>query len=322
MSLVAFARRQLRIEELQEAAAMLASYGKKNKAASDAIQTIRNMPLKVFLAKYTTLVEVDGDMSNPAPTNTCRLVHSTVFEFLIENPAILDKDLKDNQLHFTPFALANACLIYLVRPVFSQLLQKQSISDTAYTWVDSAGSIVDKQVFAQYAAKYWVRHVEDISKREQDQIRNRVIEFVKSNNFQTCMQIQSIWVEGRFNEYYVDGQLSLLRALPEWLIKCSSDIKCSTTGMTKYWSDYRELMHNWKILLSCQACHDSPDCFYVPFKGELDRIWWSTFGPDHVFSDFQSRYKSFRLIEGKNTCSEYFEAISVSKEHIVIVRLE
>lgn len=320
MSLVAYARRQLRLEELQEAAAMLASYGKKKKAALDASHSIRNMPLKIFLAKYTTLVEVDGDMSNPAPTDTCRLVHSTVLEFLYENPAVLDKDLKDHQLHFSPFALANACLIYLVRPVFSQLLQKQSLSDATYTWVDSTGSTVDKQVFAQYAAKYWVRHVEDLSKRDQDQIRDRVVAFVSSNNFQTCMQIQSIWVQGRFNEYYVAGQLSLLRALPEWLIKCSSDSKCST--ITKYWSDYRELMHNWKTLLNCRACHDSPDCFYLTFKGELDRIWWTTFGPNHLFSNFQSRYKSFRLAEGNSTCSEYFEALSVSKEQIVIIRLK
>ncbi|KJA21807.1 hypothetical protein HYPSUDRAFT_41683 [Hypholoma sublateritium FD-334 SS-4] len=322
MSLVAFARRQLRLEELQEAAAILAGYGKKKTAALDAARSIRTMPLKTFLGKFTTLVEVDGDISDPAPTDTCRLVHSSVFEFLYDNPAILDKDSKDYQLHFSPFALANACLTYLARPIFSQLLQKQSLSDATYTWVDSTGETVDKHLFSQYAAKYWVRHVVDLDKREQDQIRERVVTFLSSNNFQTCMQIQSIWVQGRFDQYYVGDKLSILHAMPKWLIRNrSSDSKRIT--ITKYWLDYRELMHNWKILLSCRGCHDTdPDCSYLAFRGELDRIWWTSFGPDHLFSNFQSRYKSFRLAEDKNTFSECFEALSVSKEQIVIVRLK
>ncbi len=241
MSLVAFARRQLRLEELQAAAASLANQGKKKKTTPD----ISALPPKKFLAKYTTLVEVDGDTSDPAPTDTCRLVHSSVLEYLDENPAVLDKDLKDPQLQFSRFTIANACLVYLARPVFSQLLQKQSLSETAHTWVDSTGASVDKQVFSQYASKYWVRHADELNQREQDQIRTRVVNFVSSNNFQTCMQIQSIWVQGRFDEYYVRGQLSLLRAIPEWLIRERlSDSK--RIVITKHWLDYRELMHDWR----------------------------------------------------------------------------
>lgn len=318
MSLVAFARRQLRLEELQAAAAVLVSHRRNKKTTPD----ISNMPLKKFLAKYTTLIEVDGDTSDPAPTDTCRLVHSSVLEFLDQYPATLDKDSNDYQLHFSPFALANACLIYLVRPVYSKLLQKQSLSDTAYTWVDSTGATVDKQVFSQYAAKYWVRHVGDLNKRDQDQIRARVVDFVSSNNFQTCMQIQSIWVQGRFDEYYVRGQLSLLRAIPEWLIRDRLSGSNRLT-ITKYWSDYRELMHDWRTLLSCGGCHDrNSDCPYLTFRGESDRIWWTTFGPKHLFCNFQSRFTSFRLAEGENTCSECFEALSVSRNQIVMVRLK
>ena len=322
MSLVAFARRQLRLEELQVAAAVLASHGKKKKAASDATRSISTLPLKTFLEKYTTLVEVDGNTSDPTPTDTCRLVHSSVLEFLDQNPATLDKDLKDHQLHISRFALANACLIYLARPVYAQVLKKQSLSDGTYTWVDSTGATVDKHVFSQYAAKYWVRHLEDLEKKAQDKIRGRVEDFVSSNSFQTCMQIQSIWVQGRFDLYYVRDQLSLLRAIPEWLIRNrSSDSK--RLAITKYWSDYGKLIHDWRMLLSCGDCHDSdPDCSYLTFRGESDRIWWTTFGPNHLFSNFQSRYKSFRLAENESTCSERFEALSISKEQIVVVRLE
>lgn len=322
MSLVAFARRQLRLEELQVAAAILASHGKKKKGASDAACFISTLPLKTFLARYTTLVEVDGNTLDPTPTDTCRLVHSSVLEFLDQNSAILDKDSKDHQLRISRFPLANACLIYLARPFYTQVLQKQNLPDGTYTWVCSTGETIDKQVFAQYAVKYWVRHLEDLKKEEQNQIRGRVEAFVSSNSFQTCMQIQSIWVQGRFDVYYVRGQRSLLRAIPEWLIRSrSSDSKRLT--ITKYWSDYRELMYDWRTLLSCGGCHDSdPDCSYLTFRGESDRIWWTTFGPDHLFSDFQSRYRSFRLDEGKSTCSERFEALSVFKEQIVVVRLE
>jgi len=324
MSLVAFARRQLRLEELQVAAAILASHGKKKKAALDATRSISTLPLKAFLVRYTTLVEVDGNTLDPTPTDTCRLVHSSVLEFLNQKPLTLDNDSKDHQLHISRFALANVCLIYLARPVYAQVLQKQSLPDDTYTWVDSTGATVDKQVFSQYAAKYWVRHLQDLEKKEQDQIRGRVEAFVSSNSFQTCMQIQSIWVQGRFDVYYVHSKLNCLRSLPEWLIRsCSSDSKRPT--ITKYWSDYLKLMRDWRTLLSCGGCHDSdPDCSYLTFRGELDRIWWTTFGPDHLFSDFQSRYTSFRLTEseGTLTCSERFEALNVSKERIVVVRLE
>ncbi|KAJ7278277.1 hypothetical protein C8J57DRAFT_1713171 [Mycena rebaudengoi] len=322
MSLVAFACRQLRLEELQEAAATLASHGKKQKAASDASRSISTLPLKTFLARYTTLVEVDGDASEPSPSDTCRLVHSSVLEFLDQNPATLDKDSKDHQLHISRFAIANACLLYLSRPVYAHLLQRQGLPDGIYTWVDTTGETVDKHVFSQYAAKYWVRHLEDLEKKERDQIRQRVEAFVSSNNFQTCMQIQCIWVQGRFDVYYVLRQRSLLRAIPEWLIRShSSDSKRLT--ITKYWSDYWELMHDWRTLLSCGGCHDSdPDCPYLTFRGESDRIWWTALGPAHLFSDFQSRYTSFRLAESNNTCSERFEALSVFKQQIVVLRLE
>ncbi|KAF8333809.1 hypothetical protein F5887DRAFT_1257428 [Amanita rubescens] len=325
MSLVAFARRQLRLEELQEAAAVLASHRKKKKAASDAAHSIRTLPLKTFLAMYTTLVELDGNTSDPNPTDTCRLVHFSVLEFLKNNPATLAKDSKDHQLHFSPFALANACLIYLTRPAYTKVLQKQSEPDGTYTWVDSTGETVYKQVFSQYAAKYWVRHLDDLEEEEQDKIRGRVEAFVSSNSFQTCMQIQSIWVQGWFDVYAVQGQRSLPRALPRGMpelltrTRRLSDSKRLIT--TRYRSDYQELIHDWRKLLSCGGCRDSDSyCSYLTLRGESDRIWWTTFGPDHLFSDFQSRYRSFRLSE--RTCSERFEALSVSKEQIVAVRLK
>ena len=324
MSLVAFARRQLRLEELQVAAAILASHGKKKKAASDAARLISNLPLKTFLARYTTLVEVDGNTSDPTPTDTCRLVHFSVLEFLKNNPATLDKDANDHQLHFSPFALANACLIYLTRPVYTKVLQKRSEPDGTYTWADSTGETVDNQVFSQYAAKYWVRHLNDLGQKEQDQIRGRVEAFVSSNSFQTCMQIQSIWVQGWFDVYAVRGQrclpCGLPRGIPELLThRRSSDSKCLT--ITKYRSEYLELMYDWRTLLSCGGCRDSdPSCSYLTFRGESDRIWWTSFGPDHLFSNFQSRYRSFKLSE--RTCLECFEALSLSKEQIVAVRLE
>ncbi|KAJ7766248.1 hypothetical protein B0H16DRAFT_1523470 [Mycena metata] len=320
MSVVSFARRQLRLEELQEAAATLASHGKKKKAALDASRSITTMPLKTFLAKYTTLVEVDSAASEPSPSDTCRLVHSSVLEFLDQNPATLDPE--DQQLHISRFAMANACLIYLSRPVYSHLLLRQSLPGGIYTWVDNSGEAVDKQVFSQYAAKYWVQHLEELEKKEQEKICQRVEAFVSSNNFQTCMQIQCIWVQGRFDVYFVGGRRSLLRAIPEWLIRSRSPDSKRLT-ITKYWSDYRELMHDWRTLLSCGSCYFSdPDCSYLTFRGESDRIWWTALGPHHLFSDFQGRYTSFRLTEANNTCSERFEALSVSKKQIVVLRLE
>ncbi|KLO10243.1 hypothetical protein SCHPADRAFT_528732 [Schizopora paradoxa] len=315
IGLVAFSRRQLRVEEVREAIILLVTRGKKN--ASDS--GLASMSTTTLLSKFTALVEVDKGL--PESEGSCRLVHSSALEFLLNHPNVLGDE---RALQITPYTIADACLSYLTRPIYGSPLRSLSVDCDAFEWVDSAGHSMDEHHFVQYAAKYWSRHLEDIEPEKS--IRGRVAKFVESKNFQTCMQIQTIWIQGKFDIYAVGGKMSILRNLPEWFISSSSASAGTRPVLSKHWADYRILLHNWRHLLSCGSCHDSePDCPILHFRGDIDRVWWASLGADHIFSQYSSRYVSFSLVEGAEKArferGDRFEALCVTLDQSIVLRL-
>ncbi|KAI0033878.1 hypothetical protein K488DRAFT_46741, partial [Vararia minispora EC-137] len=307
IALVAFARRQLRVEEVREAVLLLTTRGKTN--AKDG--GLSRISLNSFLSRFTALIEIDAPGPGSATAGSCRLLHSSVLEFLLSRPNVLGAD---RSLQITSYSIADACLLYLARPIYSKLLQKKAADDDTHVWVDSSGRPMDEHHFTQYAAKYWARHLEDID--DASTFRKRVASLVGSTNFQTCIQVQTLWVQGQFDVYSVAGRPSLLRVLPSWFIQ----------GRSKAWADYRTLHHDWSRILSCGECHDNePDCPLLEYRGEVDRIWWGALGPDHLFSGFDGRYTSFKLgsrleDEGPRN-GERFEALVVTNERITLLQL-
>lgn len=312
--MVAFARRHLRVEELREATALLMTRGKKKNAFDDDLM---NMAPAAFLSQFTALVELDKDAGSES-AGTCRLVHSSVLEFLRSKPTVLGED---RAFQITKSASADACLLYLSRPIYSSLLQKQSEDGGALAWVDSTGRPMDIS-FARYAAKYWAQHLDSEHIDQPQFLQKRVANFVESTNFATCIQMQMIWVEGKFAVYRVGGQLSLLRALPDWFIHPPGP----RAGESKHWSDYRTLLHDWRGFLSCGGCNDSnPDCSIAPFRGEVDRLWWGSLDSNHFFARFHSRYLSFRLLDESNSAAfstaDRFGALHVTGTRFTTLRL-
>ncbi len=279
------------------------------------------MPTNTLLSKFTALVEIDKGLEyNQESEGSCRLVHSSVLEFLLNQPAVLGDE---RALHITPHIIADACLTYLARPVYGKTLQTRSLGSDTFEWVDSSGHSMDEHHFVQYAAKYWSRHLEDVEPEKS--MRGRVAKFVESSNFQTCMQIQAIWIQGKFDIYAVGGKKSVLRVLPGWFI-CSPTVRGKRPELSKHWSDYRVLLNNWRNLLSCGSCHDIvSECPFLAYRGDIDRIWWASLGPDHIFSKFSSRYVSFSLVESTEKArferGDRFEALSVSLDRLVVLRL-
>jgi hypothetical protein len=303
----------MRIEEVREAALLLMTRGKKN--ANDG--GLSKMSLTMFLTKFTALIEVDaptpGAVSGAA---TCRLLHSSVLEFLIIKPDVFGEE---RALHITSYAIADACLLYLTRPIYSKPLQMEVLPDGAHTWTDALGRSMDEHHLAQYAAKNWARHLEDVEPGSA--LQSRVASFVGSAHFQTCVQLQTLWVQGKFDVYYVNGRPSLLRVLPAWFIRPSAK-----AAVSKQWADYRALLRDWQRVLSCGGCHDSdPDCPFLEYRGEVDRIWWAALGPGNTFSSLQSRYTSFLLAEGSGSATsrraERYEALSIADGRITVLRL-
>ncbi|KAI0046457.1 hypothetical protein FA95DRAFT_1371839 [Auriscalpium vulgare] len=315
IAVVAFARRHLRIEEIREVVLLLTTRGKKN--ANDF--GLRTMSAETFLSKYTALIEFDKDAPDSDSAGTCRLIHSSALDYLVANQDVLATKDSERALHITPFTIADACLRYLTLSQYSKPLQKLLQGDNTHVWRDTDKVSMDDHHFAQYAAKYWARHLEDV--KPDAALHRRVEDFVTGPTFQTCIQMQTLWVQGKFDVYCVLGRPSLLRVLPNWFIRDNA-----RKTLSKHWNDYRLLLHNWQEFLSCGGCHDfNPECKSLAYRGEVDRLWWAALGPGHIFSRFQSRYTSFRLAEdsddGDVGHGERFEALSVVDGRITTLRL-
>lgn len=82
ISLVAFSRRHLRFSEIREVAILLTTRGKKN--ANDG--GLSRLTLSAFRQRFTALIEFDNSGANTDADCTCRLIHSSVLEFLISRP--------------------------------------------------------------------------------------------------------------------------------------------------------------------------------------------------------------------------------------------
>ncbi|KAH7104372.1 hypothetical protein BKA62DRAFT_504918 [Auriculariales sp. MPI-PUGE-AT-0066] len=317
IAIIAFARRQLCVKEIRDALLQVTTRGKKSASDSDLLK----LSITTFLSKYTALIEVDQETSEPGPDSFCRLAHSSVLEFLLENRTVLGEE---RALQITSYTIADACLVYLARPIYSQLLQKHVQDDGSPMWVDSTDRPMNDHYFAQYSAKYWSRHLEEVEPEKA--LQTRVASFVESTNFETCIQMQMLWVQGKFDLYSVCGRLCLLRIFPSWFIRPPNPGR-KWSAVSKHWENYRTLLHDWRGLLSCGGCHDREvECKHVDHRGEIDRLWWAALGPDHIFSHFHSRYTSFRLIDKAQHTTKFdkderYEALCWKKQCFTTLRL-
>ncbi|KAK1236510.1 hypothetical protein PQX77_000239, partial [Marasmius sp. AFHP31] len=307
-SLVLFARRPLRIEEIREAIWLLQSKSPSKPSTDD----------KPFPGRLTEMFFplIQTDEENAAYVDRrCRIMHSSVRDFLLRHPDVISPDLL-----ISPRDMAEACMLYLKQTRYSQILRKEQ-----NRWYDMTGEPVDQHQFISYAAKYWHRHVEQLPgmKKWWEEVSKEWLEgvdkFLTSTNFQTCLQIQCIWVDGRFNVFCaptLSTNLShfLISALPKWFLKSSPDA-------WKKWRDYQRFTHQWRKLLSCASC-GSPKCEVIPTCGEIDRCWWTSLGPDNFLSKIPGRYVSFTLPTDTGRKGASFECPNPDGTRLNMIRLE
>ncbi|KAJ6543109.1 hypothetical protein B0H19DRAFT_957631, partial [Mycena capillaripes] len=309
-ALVAFARRPLRMRELCEAVGLLQSKNPRSLNRAD-------MPFGSRLRKLLPpFIETRQDTADPDDC-TCTLSHSTVLHFILHNPDVLQNGLQNPavDLAITPDVIANACLLYLSQTRYSRLLRKR---DTG-KWVDASGESIDRHHFLLYSAKYWDKGLDLITRPSKD-LDDRVSSFIASSNFETLVQVQSLWVDAQFQVFRLVGgnekRTFLRRMFPLWLTR--GDITGSD-GM-KLWRDFRGFLHEWKYLLACYRCED-PDCLTSPYTGELDRCWWPALGPQSFLSKLKCRYTTFtfRKADVIGNSTQCFEGVRA--EDVVTLRL-
>ncbi|KAF8526673.1 hypothetical protein BU17DRAFT_40385 [Hysterangium stoloniferum] len=301
-SLIAYARRPLRLKELREAIGILQSSHPESLEDAD-------LPFTRSVRKlFAPFIEIQND-SDDLEECTCRLFHSTVREFLYKNPDILSDGTAGSDLRITSYPIFNACLLYLSQTRYSKLLVR---SDTR--WVDSTGLSVDRHHFLFYSAKYWDKHVAHVD--ETKTLRIRVKKFLTSSNFQTCIQVQSLWVDRHFHIFPKNGQPTtndyLWQIFPKWFSKASED--------DNLWRNYRVFMHDWRYLLQCGSC-EHPKCHCLPYTGEIDRCFWGALGSQNFMSKFTGRYVSFVFQSEYSPSSQLYEGVSQTGDQLELIRL-
>jgi len=111
-----------------------------------------------------------------------------------------------------------------------------------------------------------------------------VKEFLDSPNFQTCIQVQSLFVDAQFETFQGEHGALLKRVFPDWFLGANPIYK----------TNYQHFWYEWRLLLNCMSSGSETG----PIRecaGEIDRCWWAALGAHNFLSKMHSRYTSFRF---------------------------
>lgn len=309
-SIITFARRRLRLTELREAIGIVSSENPRS------LQN-RNVPWRQAVEKvFAPLIETQEDPENHGE-HFCYLFHSTVRDFLMNNRSIFRQESPNPAIHsISEFTIANACLLYLSQDRYSQLLTRD-----AEEWTTISKENISDHHLLTYSAKYWDKHFDQVE--ETPELRQRIESFLTSSNFQSTLQLQSLFVQGQFEVYarsQSPDQIFTKRVFPKWFANHSMD------GCSQFSKNYRSYISEWHNLLGCATC-DEPRCYRHSsakhLRGELDRCLWGSLGPRNFLSSKPGRYTSFMLCDKEHLEPgnvPYHEAISRDGRKVVVLQ--
>lgn len=284
LSIVAFARRPLSLDEIIEAVWII----------SDGVEKGDTI-FRTFVQKlFAPLIVLDHDKNSGK--DLCRLFHSTARHYLFTHPKILEtrNSRKDGSLSISQYVIASACFAILRQKKYSALVHNTSTDkDKDEIWVTSKGENIANDQLLTYSAKYWDKHLDDAE--ETPQLRLDVERFLRSPNFGTTLQLQCLFVQSHFGVYSRGENNSyvwLKRVLPKWFT--SRDVLKSRAPGTRLRKDYREFVSEWKWFLHQPTC-PRPSCRKMPYTGEIDRCLWGALGSQSFLVGNTQRYESFML---------------------------
>ncbi|KAF5502847.1 hypothetical protein CGCA056_v014210 [Colletotrichum aenigma] len=320
-SLVAFARRPLRLYELREA--MTIALSERDKGLDP-----RKVPRNLHRL-FAPLVETQSDPKEP-DNPFCRLCHSTVQEFLVTHPDVLsDRTSNQASIRFQISAseVGDVCLRYLSQSRYSTfvgLAPGECHIPLGLTYDDA-----QQHGLLPYSAKYWDRHLEDVEPTQER--REELLKFLQSPNFQTLIQVQSLFVTGHFTQFRLIGsdltsRPMYRRALPDWFgLIVDKDVEFIKLA-EKFRRDYRHFMHEWGYLLEHGICASdtSAQCLRQYFCGEVDRCLTGLLGPEHFMNRMKEKYPSFMLTNQPFNMHKSEEliiadAVCVSKSQFIVL---
>jgi hypothetical protein len=287
-SLLVYAKRPLRFCELWEAVWCLSS---KTKDVLNPDDKPYESHLRDVFQPFIELVPIHSTEDEAETSDglqfTCRIIHSTLKDFLVEYRSILcTDDFQFEEVHICPELAVKACLNYLLQSRFSDLLRKEGEQ-----WHDISGTPVMNNRLLIYAAKYWDKHLDNVLDPDrQKELVPKVTAFVKSPNFWTVLQVQAIWVQAQFSSFHTpsdEGTKWLRRMLPWWFMMSDEGFQV--------WMQNRNFLRQWRHFLCCGICSGAAHTHTSPYTGEMDYIWTGALGPDHFLKERRSRVSSFSV---------------------------
>lgn len=276
----------------------------------------RTMPWRRAVEKLLgPLIETQQDPDDPEEC-FCHLFHSTVKAFLQKNANVLNHSQPGVTAHVISEAtIGNACLQYLSQEKYAQILVRD-----ADHWVTASGKNVHDHHFLSYSAKYWDKHLDEV--QSSPALRQRTEDFLNSSNFVTTLQIQSLFVEGHFSLYILDGCSSshkyTKRVFPKWFAGHSPE------GCATFSKNYRSFLSEWYSFLHSATCV-AGGCHGASYQGEIDRCLWKALGPQNFLSRTKGRYPNFMLASEDQYRAEeknpYSEGITVDGSEVVVLQM-
>lgn len=271
LSILAFARRPLRVLEIREAFA--AFRGRPIDLISDE-DIISECPLLTMYVKPR-----DGGSNGFLLLSHSYSVRSFLHSHAKHQPdEVLCKQDDCSHDIVDPDILADACVNHLHAQHYSVSWKPHSNSVTGIEDPQK------QQSFTNYAAKYWYRHCDASSRSER--IQSLMKTFLLSNSFYRSIQIQSISVVGHFliNYHPLTGDpVSVKRNLPE---------------LTERIDDDEHAFQEQYIVLLCEWSHLLHLGLSSRFVGELDRVLWPTIGSKKFLTGGKCRYMSSTIGPG------------------------
>ncbi|KAI8630261.1 hypothetical protein F5Y19DRAFT_429484 [Xylariaceae sp. FL1651] len=284
LSCLVYAKRPLLLEELCEAVSISDTDIGNNLCEADEVQ--RNL-LVDNCAPWIRIDELIG--RNKSNSMVCTLLHSSFKKFLIKHPDIL---FRGQNCEISPQFLADVCLRYLEQKRYRKAL-KGTENDTFQT---AYGEDIIHHHLLGYCAKYWSRHLSDIP--HSTEACERVKDFVKSKNFNTTLQVQSLLVGGQF--------LFRSNSMPEY--KGKHLIRMFPRWFTEKYDVGKQLRRHYEVAIGEWGFFlDKISTIKGLYPGEIDRCLWGTLPKSNFLHNLQSRYKCF-ILESKN--AEEFQGLS------------
>ncbi|KAK6525439.1 hypothetical protein TWF694_005576 [Orbilia ellipsospora] len=321
LSMLVFAYRPLRLFELMEGVAILRGNSENLKPPRNSQEILDAcMSFTTLLHEHT--IEIASMDYKTMESSIVVLCHSSVRQFLeARSDLACRKDQNSSQDELVSSRIiGQCCLRYFLQPRF-----KTTLEHTKDGTLRTGGELKDElntNSLVFYAAKYWHLHFDTnfemtelpgyfhpkLPAQEDSDI---VIKFLESANFITCIQIQSIYVEGHFMQSYdsiTDQATKRKQILPNWLMRFRQDLYCQ----------FEEFISEWGELLQSGSSEYA--------NGELDRCLWQALGDGHFFSKRSSRYnhvlfQTSSCCGSQTICSTRAQHISLDSDRFLSLNL-